>query len=1160
MKKTSGSLTPLLKKYSLTLAAIHAVSTCLWASGAAQAQSVVANPETLTPRERKPAQVPGVGVIAPVEALRPPPNAEKIFVTVRRVRIDGAFPELEEQASALTREIESRKVTVAQIYKFANELQQAYLTAGYPLARIKIEPGLASGDVRLAVIDGFIERLDLSGVPERERELAAARLQPLIGRQHLTKDELEGRLLLLGDINGLLGAGTAKPGAQPGHNVLVVGAKENHVIALSSVDNLLARQLGTWRFSQELAVNNAFGWGEQIRADISQGKEFERFFAGTSKFQAYSGFFSLPLGADGLNVTTAYSSVRQQPSVPDGTFVTSQEKVEAKFDRAFLRLNYPIFLTIANAVRAQIGVEHIDYRTSAGPLPVLVFFPVGDFFEFGRDRYALVRLAAEWDTKFPWAWGGSASSAIFYERGLGGRTATNFSLVPLSRPGASPTFDKFKLDIRAVQPLPEEFSLALFFKAQTSFGSPLMLPEQLSLSGPDASSGFALGTLNVDRGLVGRVELSHPLKLDIPELPTVVVPYVFAAEGRGIVEQPRLLIEPKSFIRAESLGGGLRAGASLFGAPFQEQLSLEFAKTFSNVPFLGSGYRTNFIYSMQYAGSPPLADLPWTENKVRRAPAPFWTGVYAGLNSGYSFGGSSTTAMTAAPVATDLDALTGGAYSAASALSASGTSSAAASGFVGGGQVGLNFRFDRAVLGLETDIQGAGIHGQSRAVGVGAASIGGASDLVVTTTENQKAVNWLTTTRGRAGYLLTPTLLAYGTAGLAVGGVATHSVATQAWFGAAIGPVLVSPGAASSTTATLTGWTAGGGLEWAFAPNMSAKAEYLYYDLGVLNNSPTQLQTILPFGASNAVATASSTRFNGHILRAGLNYHFNTFEDSVGPARPLVFKSGPSEPIAPRWTGLYAGLNAGYAWNVSPGVSTFGFPLADGFAPLGFGEVAGGSALSVAGASNAAAKGYLGGGQVGYNLRLNEFMLGVEGDIDGAGFRDRAASLGSVPDFALPDAFAVSSVESEKSLDWLATARGRLGYFANPVLVAYGTAGLAVGGVSAQSIFTQQWTGAAANLVSSGATGAYSATRVGWIAGAGLEWMFLPHVSLKAEYLYYDLGLAEFTATPLVSSFGASAVVLPASRTRFNGQIARLGMNYHFDLLRDSWIDRFLSK
>jgi outer membrane immunogenic protein len=80
---------------------------------------------------------------------------------------------------------------------------------------------------------------------------------------------------------------------------------------------------------------------------------------------------------------------------------------------------------------------------------------------------------------------------------------------------------------------------------------------------------------------------------------------------------------------------------------------------------------------------------------------------------------------------------------------------------------------------------------------------------------------------------------------------------------------------------TQVGWTAGGGLEWMFMPNWSAKAEYLYYDLG--NISATSVSTISPLTtASNILTTAqlfrsstASGRIDGNLVRAGVNYHFN---------------------------------------------------------------------------------------------------------------------------------------------------------------------------------------------------------------------------------------------------------------------------------------------
>jgi len=71
--------------------------------------------------------------------------------------------------------------------------------------------------------------------------------------------------------------------------------------------------------------------------------------------------------------------------------------------------------------------------------------------------------------------------------------------------------------------------------------------------------------------------------------------------------------------------------------------------------------------------------------------------------------------------------------------------------------------------------------------------------------------------------------------------------------------------------------TAGGGFEWMYAPGWSVKVEYLYYDLGSVNYSAgSAIGTGGPlFDVTTfTIASQASTRFNGNIVRAGLNWHF----------------------------------------------------------------------------------------------------------------------------------------------------------------------------------------------------------------------------------------------------------------------------------------------
>jgi outer membrane immunogenic protein len=234
-----------------------------------------------------------------------------------------------------------------------------------------------------------------------------------------------------------------------------------------------------------------------------------------------------------------------------------------------------------------------------------------------------------------------------------------------------------------------------------------------------------------------------------------------------------------------------------------------------------------------YAKAPPMID-----------PGYNWTGFYAGINGGYSWGRSSATVLSGTPLATNIRQNVDGG--------------------LGGGQVGYNWQVDRRwVLGVEADIQGTGERGRSidqlPTIIIPGAAISGF-------TNSETSFPWFATFRGRAGFLADPSLLLYATGGLAVGEVEFDTQATgilQALDGRSspIGAPRIQANPAVSDSKTRVGWTVGAGIEKKFDPHWSAKLEYLYVDLG----SDTY------FGG-----TADETRvgFHDHIVRAGINYQF----------------------------------------------------------------------------------------------------------------------------------------------------------------------------------------------------------------------------------------------------------------------------------------------
>jgi outer membrane immunogenic protein len=217
--------------------------------------------------------------------------------------------------------------------------------------------------------------------------------------------------------------------------------------------------------------------------------------------------------------------------------------------------------------------------------------------------------------------------------------------------------------------------------------------------------------------------------------------------------------------------------------------------------------------------------------------------AHGGLNVGYGWGNQ--------PVQETGDTVTGG-QQAVNAGAIPASLAGRPSGFVGGGQLGVNYQVNSVVLGIATNWQWANlIDNQTVSTSV--------------PTFNQFATNahqdleFFETARGRLGITPVQPMLLYVTGGLAYADVKLSGAITNpACFGFC---------GATSTTNYQTGWTVGGGLEYALASNWSAKLEYLYYDLGALS------QQILDPRTPDAF-TAQSVGLRGNIVRAGVNYRF----------------------------------------------------------------------------------------------------------------------------------------------------------------------------------------------------------------------------------------------------------------------------------------------
>jgi outer membrane immunogenic protein len=267
--------------------------------------------------------------------------------------------------------------------------------------------------------------------------------------------------------------------------------------------------------------------------------------------------------------------------------------------------------------------------------------------------------------------------------------------------------------------------------------------------------------------------------------------------------------------------------------------TIVFAAAVVTLGAVGSAFSADIARRAPVYKAPPPPPLPVYN----------WTGFYVGLNAGAGIDDSKLNQYPTGDFLTDVNA-----PQYISIFSNSLSSSDAS--FTGGFTAGYNWQFGSPwLVGIEGDINYLNL---SKSVSIpytytGALTGSGTNDLSIKN-------GWFGTVRGRLGWLATPTFLMYGTGGLAVGHTESSVFSTaptdNVWSG--------------SESKTRTGWTAGGGVEWMFAPKWSAKAEYLYVDLGsqdyALANGP--LNSIPTFTQS------ASADYRYSIVRAGVNYHF----------------------------------------------------------------------------------------------------------------------------------------------------------------------------------------------------------------------------------------------------------------------------------------------
>lgn len=466
----------------------------LAAAGPAAAQVVIPAPaepgraeqslreRPVTPEAVLPVEAP------PPDAAAPPPGADEVPFILSDVRIQGSTVLDELDLRPLYADLLGREVTLATVYRIADEATALYRNRGYILSQVYVPPQqVADGVVTLQVVEGYVEDVVIEG-ETGGRGLVERMVRKITHSRPLHIDVLEHYLLLAGDLAGVDVRGVLSPSeTTQGAATLTVIVDYDRFEGSAFLDNLGSEFVGPWTFGGGMTANSLFGAHERL------GFRFKT--ATQTNELAYAELFAdVPIGTEG---TTLYGQAAFSESEPGGGLQQ--------------------FNLVNNSFYGKIGVRHPVIRTRRASLFLDAGFEWADlesdtetFGLISEDKLRVVRLAALGDvsdTLF-----GLPSVTTYFMQvsfGLDAFDATSKSSPLSSRPGADAQFASVRADIRRYQGLGAN-GLTLLMAARGQYtDEPLLASEEIAFGGTDYLRGYDPSAVSGDRGLAGTLELQY---------------------------------------------------------------------------------------------------------------------------------------------------------------------------------------------------------------------------------------------------------------------------------------------------------------------------------------------------------------------------------------------------------------------------------------------------------------------------------------------------------------------------------------------------------------------------------------------------------------------------------------------------------------------------
>lgn len=434
------------------------------------------------PEQRLPKAPPGQPTLPPTAQGPLGPEAKKIFFVLKEVTIEGAHVFSEKQLSTLYKDKLTKKISVAELQTIVDSVTNYYHDRGYILSQAVLVPQkIESGMVRIQVIEGYIDHVNVVGDPGRAKSLIQAYGNRILKSKPLQNSVLERYLMLANDISGVNVKAVFEPSkTTPGASDLTLVAEMKPVTASLAYDNYNTRYTGPHEALTTLVLNSGIRAGDKTSLVYTRTSTLKQLYT-------FDLTHDTPLGTDGMKLSL--NSVFTE-TVSGYTLKPSDSVGRTKSASATIK--DPVIRSRDKNLTLQESFNYTDSQSNllGGLLSI--------------DHIRAVKFGGTFSNNDSWK--GSNSITITGTEGLNAFGATRAGATFVTRQGAASNYMKLTANGSRTQQLGGRFSLLGVFSGQYS-GYPLLTSEQFSFGGSSLGRGYDNSEILGDRGIAGSIDL-----------------------------------------------------------------------------------------------------------------------------------------------------------------------------------------------------------------------------------------------------------------------------------------------------------------------------------------------------------------------------------------------------------------------------------------------------------------------------------------------------------------------------------------------------------------------------------------------------------------------------------------------------------------------------